>query len=163
MGDIVLSGYVPGAIGRVTELHATYYHQHWGLGLFFEAKVSSELAAFLNRFNPAHDGFWVSMVDERIVGSITIDGSEAAGKGARLRWFIVAPEYHGHGIGKRLMDEAMDFCRRARFQRIYLTTFAGLDAARYLYEKAGFTLTEEHEDATWGKTVLEQKFELALA
>ena len=38
-------------------------------------------------------------------------------------------------------------------------TFAGLDAARHLYEKFGFTLTTEREDSQWGEPVLEQKFE----
>jgi hypothetical protein len=42
MGAIEIAGYVPGGIGRVTELHATYYHQEWGFGLFFEAKVATE-------------------------------------------------------------------------------------------------------------------------
>jgi GNAT superfamily N-acetyltransferase len=79
-----------------------------------------------------------------------------------LRWLIVAPPYQGRGYGKRLMRAAMDFCRQTRFKRIYLTTFAGLDAARHLYEQEGFSVMVEHEDAHWGKTVLEQTFELML-
>ncbi len=44
MPDIELvRGYVPGAIGRVAELHGTYYHAHWGFGLFFEAKVATRI------------------------------------------------------------------------------------------------------------------------
>jgi hypothetical protein len=50
MSDVeIVRGYVPGSIGRVAELHGTYYHDHWGFGLFFEAKVASELSAFLGR------------------------------------------------------------------------------------------------------------------
>ncbi len=45
--EIKLSGYVPGAIGRITELHATYYKQHWDFDLFFESKVATELSEFL--------------------------------------------------------------------------------------------------------------------
>jgi GNAT superfamily N-acetyltransferase len=58
------------------------------------------------------------------------------------------------------MSAAMDFCRQARFSRIYLTTFAGLDAARHLYEREGFRVIAEQEGAHWGKTVREQTFEL---
>ena len=47
----IIKGYVPGAIGRIAELHGTYYAKHWGFGLFFEAKVATELSAFLK----AHD------------------------------------------------------------------------------------------------------------
>ena len=38
---IVIGGYCPGALGRVAEMHAEYYHRHWGFGLFFEAKVAT--------------------------------------------------------------------------------------------------------------------------
>jgi hypothetical protein len=49
-------GYVPGAIGRVVELHGTYYHAHWEFGGFFEAKVAGGLAEFMNRYDDQRDG-----------------------------------------------------------------------------------------------------------
>ena len=157
-----ITGYVPGAIGRVTELHAAYYKRHWDFDLFFESKVATELSEFIARFDPARDGFWLAMIDNMIVGAVAIDGSEAKTSGARLRWFIVSPEYQGRGIGQRLLGEAITFCRRATIRRVYLHSFAGLDPARHLYEKFGFVLCEEKEDTTWGKTVTEQTFELFL-
>jgi GNAT superfamily N-acetyltransferase len=162
MRERIVSGYIPGAIGRVTELHGTYYATHWDLGLFFEAKAATELAAFLSRFEATRDGFWVALVDDRLVGSITIDGIEATTRGARLRWFIITLEYQGRGLGKQLMRTAIDFCKQARYTRVYLTTFAGLDAARHLYEQWGFRLTQETQDSHWGKTLTEQVFELTL-
>jgi GNAT superfamily N-acetyltransferase len=60
--------------------------------------------------------------------------------GARPRRFIVAPEFHRLGIGRRLMLEAVDFCRKARYGRIYAWTFQGLDRARSPCESAGFRL-----------------------
>lgn len=160
--QVELSGYIPGAIGKVTELHARYYSEHWGFGLYFESKVATELSEFLNRFHEGRDGFWVATSGGQIVGSIAIDGIEAGGSGARLRWFIVAQEFHGLGIGRRLMREAIDFCRHSGIKRIYLWTFAGLDAARHLYEEFGFVVREEHQDTQWGEMVLEQLFELSL-
>lgn len=151
--------FVPGALGRVTQLHGEYYHRHWGFDLVFESLVARELAEFLCRMNPARDRFWLARVDGDIAGSISIDGGEAENEGARLRWFILDPAYHGQGIGNRLMEEAMAFCDQAGFQSVVLWTFAGLDAARSLYERHGFELREEHEDDQWGKTVIEQMFE----
>jgi len=162
MSDVRLSGYIPGAIGRIAELHGTYYHKHWGFHLFFESKVAMELSEFLRRFDEAWDGFWVASVDEKIAGSIAIDGFHHDSEGAHLRWFIIAPENQGHGIGNRLLAEAIGFCRRKQYGRIYLWTFAGLHPARQLYEKFGFKLCEEHGGEQWGKAVTEQKFELAL-
>jgi hypothetical protein len=84
MSQIELSGYVPGALGRITELHGTYYHAHWDLGLYFEAKVATELAAFLNHFDAACDGIWLAREGEKIVGAVVIDDDDLVGR-PRLR------------------------------------------------------------------------------
>jgi RimJ/RimL family protein N-acetyltransferase len=162
MKEITLSGYIPGAIGRITELHAVYYHQHWNFGLFFESKVAEGLSEFLNRFDPSRDGFWIAVKDGNIIASIAIDGIHANHDGAKLRWFIVAPQYQGTGIGKTLIRTALDFCKARRYRRVHLSTFAGLDAARNLYERNGFTLYKEFEGDQWGVVVKEQIFELLL-
>jgi GNAT superfamily N-acetyltransferase len=158
---IIISGYVPGAIGRITELQATYYAAHWGLGLYFEAKAAREMAEFFSRLQPNHDGAWLAQVDDLIVGSIFIDGSDADGEGARLRWFMIDPAYQRRGLGRRLMEAAMPFCNRQGFKRVYLTTFAGLDTARHLYEAYGFTLCSETDGAhlTGTSSLVEQVFE----
>ncbi|MCH8074731.1 MAG: GNAT family N-acetyltransferase [SAR324 cluster bacterium] len=156
---ISLGGYRPGANGRVTELHGRYYHRHWGFGLYFESKVAAGLAAFLDRFAASRDGFWVALLEDEIVGSVTIEGGDAESTGARLRWFILAEEARGRGAGHLLLGAAMDFCRGAGFGQVHLHTFAGLDAARHLYQKYGFTLTGEHEARQWGEPVLEQRFQ----
>ena len=162
ISNVKLSGYVPGAIGRIAELHGTYYSKHWGFHLFFESKVAMELSEFLRRFEEGRDGFWVARVVNKIIGSIAIDGILHESQGAHLRWFIIAPENQGHGVGYRLLDEALRFCRKKKYGRIYLWTFAGLHPARHLYEKFGFKLCEEREGEQWGKAVTEQKFELVL-
>ena len=147
MGEIELNGYTPGALGRITELHGAYYHEHWGLDLYFEARVATELAAFLSRFDPSGDGAWFAYDGDQVIGGIFIDGHDPAGEGARLRWFILDPAYQGRGVGNRLMQAAMVFCDAQHFKRVYLTTFAGLASARHLYEKHGFRLCAE-VDAT---------------
>ena len=162
MSDVVIAGYVPGAIGRVVEMHAAYYHLHWQFGLFFEAKVATELSEFLNRFDDDRDGFWTAVKDGRVEGSMAIDGIRADGIGAHLRWFILSERLRGSGIGNRLMEEAMAFCREKGYRHVYLWTFKGLEAARHLYEKFGFSLAESHEGMQWGTRVVEQKYERTL-
>jgi GNAT superfamily N-acetyltransferase len=158
----VLRGYIPGSIGRVAELHGAYYHQHWGFGLFFEAKVATELAAFLGRYDEEKDGFWTALVAGRIEGSITLDGTHATAEGAHLRWFIMSDGLRGKGVGSQLMNTVMDFCRSRGYKRVYLWTFEGLNPARHLYEKNGFRLVEQHKGSQWGREVTEQRFELEL-
>jgi GNAT superfamily N-acetyltransferase len=158
----IRKGYTPGAIGRVAELHGTYYHAHWGFGLFFEAKVATGLAEFLKRYDESRDGFWTVFLEGRIEGSLAIDGIHSNGEGAHLRWFIVSDLLRGKGAGNQLIKEAMDFCRSKRYRNVYLWTFEGLDPARHLYEKHGFQLVEEHRGTQWGTEVKEQRFECRL-
>jgi GNAT superfamily N-acetyltransferase len=163
MSDIeIASGYVPGSIGRVAELHGTYYHDHWGFGFFFEAKCATDLSEFLKRYDEKRDGFWTALLDGRVEGHIAIDGVDAEGNGAHLRYFIVSDALRGKGIGNRLIRAAIDFCRNSGHKRVYLWTFEGLYPARHLYEKMGFRLVEQRRGSQWGVEVNEQRFELDL-
>jgi len=156
---IEIGGYRPGAIGRIAEMHAEYYHRHWGFGLFFEAKVATELAEFLHRFDRGRDGFWTLLRGGRVEGAIAIDGLNVATEAAHLRWFIVSDKLRGQGWGRRLLTEAVSFCDQRGYRRIGLWTFAGLDAAGRLYEAAGFGLVSQQEGDRWGARVVEQRYE----
>lgn len=158
----LVNGYVPGSLGRITQLHAEYYNTHWGFGLFFESRVARDLAEFLERYDGARDGLWSASKDARIVASIAIDGLHAADQGAHLRWFIVSDALRGHGLGSRLLRTAIDFCRTNNYSRVHLHTFEGLDSARRLYEENGFTLVARHKGVQWGAEVNEQTFQLKL-
>ena len=160
--QIRLKGYYPGVIGRITEEHARYYHDRWDFDVTFETQVSRELSDFIAAYRDQRDGLWVALMAEKFAGCVAIDGTQGTGEGARLRWFIVTPEFHGLGIGSRLIKEAVEFCRKAGHDVIYLWTFEGLDAARTLYERAGFSLAEEHEIFQWGRNIKEQMFRLIL-
>ena len=98
--------------------------------------------------------------DNAFLGSITIDGIKGrADAGAHLRWFITTDAARGSGLGRHLLTTAIDFCDAQRYAKTYLTTFAGLDAARHLYEQLGFRLLSETSADTWsGGSVGEQRF-----
>ena len=155
----IVKNYLPGSIGRVAELHGTYYHEHWGFGQFFEAKVATELSAFLGRYNNHDDGFWTVSWHGRIEGSIAIDGVHATDQGAHLRWFIVSDAVRGQGFGSQLLATALDFCRVRGYTRGYLWTYEGLHTARHLYEKHGFHMVKQQTGTRWGTEVNEQRFE----
>jgi GNAT superfamily N-acetyltransferase len=158
----IARGYIPGSIGRITALHGTYYHQYWGFTLFFEAKVATEIAEFLGRYNEKQDGFWTASMGGHVEGSIAIDAIHTEKEGVHLRWFIVSETLRGKEVGNRLINEVINFCRNKKYPHIYLWTFKGLDAARHLYEKNGFKLVKEFTGDQWSTKVEEQQFELLL-
>lgn len=160
--DFEFGGYFPGAIGGIAELHARLYAETHGLGLVFEAKVARAMADLLLRFDPARDFLRTLRCDGRLVGSIAIDGSRS-GIDAQLRCFILAPEARGYGFGRRLLGEALGFCRDRGFSRVFLWTLAGLEPAGRLYREAGFTVVEQVTGEQWGRRLLEQRLDLQLA
>jgi len=161
MSAVSIDGYVPGALGWVVAEHGRYYAREWQLPAAFECRVASELAAILARLDPRRDGFWIAHAGETLAGSICVDGSSEP-QWARLRFFILSDAHRGRGIGNALMHAAMGFCRQAGHGQVYLQTFAGLVAARHLYEKFGFRQVSEHMDENWGRPMLEQRYEQRL-
>ncbi|UCF92856.1 MAG: GNAT family N-acetyltransferase [Desulfobacterales bacterium] len=163
MKEIEFCGYYPGVVGKITEIHAVYYHANWGLDVTFETQVGRELSEFIAAFQEGRDGLWVALRDGKFAGSVAIDGRQAQNQGARLRWFIVVPEFQGAGIGKELIGRAMAFCQTRPYPRAYLWTFKGLEAARRLYEHHNFRLSLEHDVRQWGQNIKEQMYELQLS
>ncbi len=153
------AAYRPGAIAEIVRLHADYYGRDWDFGLAFEAKVARELAGFLTGFRPGVDHFaaeWAA--DGRMAGTVSLEGPTQADTMGHLRWFIVAAEARGSGLGRRLLGRALDHADALGFD-VYLTTFDGLGPARRLYEQAGFVLVAENGDDRWQGGVREQRFE----
>lgn len=153
----IVAGYRPGIIGRMVEMHASYYAAHAGFGQPFESLVATDMAELMGRLHHPHNQVWVALEGEKIVGSIAIDG-EGENNQATLRCFILDEAARGRGAGKRLLAEALGFCDQCGFTRTRLWTFKGLDVARKLYEDAGFTLASEQEGQQWGGVVTEQCF-----
>ena len=159
--DLTFDGYRPGALAETIALHMAYYAPHWGFGAPFESKLGREMGEFLGRYNPDRDLFLTAYrPDNTLVGTITLDGIDAdTPDGAHLRWFIVSEAAQGMGLGRQLMARAAEFLDRKGYDRAYLTTFAGLDAARSLYEAFGFSLTNEEPTDPWSGSVGLQRFD----
>jgi GNAT superfamily N-acetyltransferase len=152
----VEEGYRPGCIGWVVQMHGRVYVGDAKWSAAFESIVAHEIATFFEQFDAAKDRFWMAYADGVRAASISIAGIDA--RRARIRFFVADPAYAGKGIGGRLLDVALHFCAAGK-KDIELTTVKGLDAARHLYERAGFNLVAEHEDQSWGSAHIEQRWE----
>jgi uncharacterized protein YhfF/GNAT superfamily N-acetyltransferase len=157
-GPRIVPGYIPGGLSASCALQTRYYALHHGFGAIFEAGRLADIGEFLERYDSQRDGIWLLVGDGRVQGSIVIDAGAGGPDAAQLRWFIVGDALRGRDLGQRLMTAAMDFCRQ-RFVTVHLHTFAGLDAARHLYERHGFELISERSSTVWGPPVLDQHFE----
>lgn len=159
----------PGDIGQVVHLHGVVYAEEQGWDHTFDAYVAGPLAEFVKSGSDrdriwivelaqgADDGGWKA---NRIAGSVAIvNFSEAE---AQLRWLLLAPEVRGMGLGRRLVEDALDFSRSVGYSFVFLWTVRGLDAATSLYESLGFEKTDEKTSEIWGRIVTEVRYELLL-
>lgn len=110
MKKVEIKSYVPGTVGRITELHASYYSEQWGFGQIFEIGIATGVSEFLNRFDKNRDGFWTVCSRGRVEGSIAIDSRKADSDGAFLRWFLISEGVRGQNLGNQLLEKAVNFC-----------------------------------------------------
>ena len=151
----------PGDLGRVTELHGVVYAAEYRFDHTFEAYVAKTLGEFGQTLRPERDRLWLAERGDRLLGSIGIIGRDQ--NAAQLRWFLVHLEVRGRGLGRRLLGEAVAFCRAAGYRSVYLWTVSPLTDAARLYTAAGFQKTEEKPvQALWGTMLAEQRYDLSL-
>ena len=121
----------------------------------------AEIAArFLREFDPAWERAWIAEQGGQTVGAVFVLRKSA--RVAQLRLLYVEPAARGQGLGKRLVQECIDFARGKGYRRLSLWTNKGLDAARGIYEAAGFVLVKEERHVSFGHTLVGQHWDLKL-
>lgn len=157
INQFTYSDYQPGCLSTLCTIQSEFYARAWGFDHLYESVVASSVGEFLERYEVDKDFVRLVLEKEKVVGGIAIDHRD--GETGQLRWFILQDHLRGSGVGRILISEAMQFAQQQNFEKIYLTTFKGLDSARHLYENMGFKLIQEKTASTWGKEITEQRFE----
>jgi ribosomal protein S18 acetylase RimI-like enzyme len=147
----------PGDIGYITYLHGHLYKKEYDYGIQFESYVAQGLCEFYHQYDAQKDCVWIAEHNDRIVGFLLLMHRD---KAAQLRYFIIEPEYRGIGLGKKLMDLYMEFLQQHGYTESYLWTTSELPAAAALYRRYGFVVTEEFPSSSFGKAVIEQRYDL---
>ncbi|MEH7747997.1 bifunctional helix-turn-helix transcriptional regulator/GNAT family N-acetyltransferase [Neobacillus drentensis] len=158
--EVSIRTFQPGDVGFVAHLHGTLYENTYKFGRMFEYYVMKGLTEFM--INSDGGELWIAEVDGKMAGSIAITKSND--HVAQLRWFILDENYHGLGIGKKLMETAIHFCEKQGYKHVFLWTVSVLGAARHLYQKYNFRLTEEKQNFEWtGSKLVEERWDLELS
>ncbi len=149
----------PGDIGYLIYLHGILYAQEHGFDHTFEPYVAGPMAEFV-KSRTERERLWIVEKDGQILGSVAIvKFSETQ---AQLRWLLLHPDARGCGMGKSLVEKAVQFCRDRGYSAVFLWTVNALEAAARLYESVGFRVTEEKTREIWGTVVTEQRYDLEL-
>src|SRR5262249_13683539 len=141
---VILRSHRPGDMGWVVQRHGELYAREYRWNEDFEALVAQITAEFIQNLDPERERCWIAERDGRSIGSVFLVAKTK--RIAKLRLLLVEPEARGIGLGRRLVEECIDFARRAGYRKLALWTQSNLDAARHIYAAAGFTLagSERH-------------------
>jgi DNA-binding MarR family transcriptional regulator/N-acetylglutamate synthase-like GNAT family acetyltransferase len=156
----VIRGLRPGELGWAVARHGAIYAEEYGWDESFEALVARIVADYVDDHDPKRENAWIAEVDGEPAGCVFCCRRDDTT--AQLRILLVEPRARGLGIGSRLVDECIDFARRAGYRTIMLWTNDVLVAARRIYEAAGFSLIEEEPHHSYGKDLVGQIWELDL-
>jgi GNAT superfamily N-acetyltransferase len=148
----------PGDVVTLIRMHGEIYAREYGFDESFSTYVDRPLTQFALVRSP-RDRLWIAERGHKIVGSVAIVGASATE--AQLRWFLVDPAERGHGLGRRLLQEAIAFVAESGYESIFLWTVTALTAAARLYRECGFRKVEE-KPGNWGVDVIEEKYVLHL-
>ena len=149
----------PGDVGYITYLHAILYAPEQGWDHSFDSYVVIPLAEFAVR-RSQQERIWIVEKESRIEGCVAI--VKFSEKEAQLRWLLLHPDLRGRGLGRRLVEEALAFCRDVGYSSVFLWTVSTLPAAAGLYQSMGFRERKKVTHELWGSVVTEVKYELEL-
>lgn len=107
-----------------------------GVDLCFQ-NFEQELAALPQPYVPPAGCLLLAHVDGEPAGCVAF--CDLGGGSCEMRRLYTRPAYRGHGIGQALIDHLLAAAGAAGYARMRLHTLPGrMDAARALYERAGF-------------------------
>lgn len=143
-GDIAIRSYQPGDADGVIAVNAAAFADHPEQGAMDANNLAERMAE--PWFDPR--GLLVAVTgDDQVLGFhwTKIHPAPPAGQPAIGEVYVigVAPEAHGHGLGRRLLRAGLDHLAASRVEQIILYVESDNTPALALYDSLGFTHSQQ--------------------
>lgn len=135
-----------GDLGKIIALHGVVYDILPGYGLSFEAYVARTIAEYFLDAGGA-GRIWMAERDNELVGCAAM--VQRGDRRGQLRWVLVDTSARGLGLGKDLVNRALDYARGSACSTVFLETTDGLPESQQLYEKLGFEEVSNVREELW--------------
>ena len=140
-----IGGYRAGAVAGIIRLCTDGDSQPRRRQQLEEARLASEIARYLQRFDPLRSQFLSASCDEDFVGSLIVDGRHFDDGLAEFRWFRVGQFRERRRVALALLDHALLFCRERGFRAVRLLEPVADPDIEFALRRAGFRFAGEGE------------------
>lgn len=101
--------------------------------------------------------FWLAFFDGKLVGCIGL--VRLHHQNVALKKMFVHSKYRRYGVGKQLVSQFFDYCRKHAVNEVYLGTTDTFQAAQFFYKKLGFCeITQNELPADFPKLDVDNRF-----
>ena len=108
-----------------------------GIGIYDIDDSKEAINRFIER-NP--DSCFVAEIDKKIVGAILVGND---GRRAAIYHTAVNPEYAGQGIGKALVNKAIECIKEMKISKVHVVVYKDNEEGNAFWEKMGFNIRED--------------------
>ena len=113
--------------------------------------------SFYNDIGNEFEVFFCLVDQEKVIGTVAL--KKVDDYTVELKAMYLDRDYRGKGLGRRLMDKAVDEAKRLGFKSIVLDSMSQYKDALRLYEKTGFKMTERYNDNVYADVFMRLDFE----
>ena len=158
--NIIFRHQIPGDYGWIISKHGNIYAREFQFDQQFEIDIARKIITLID--NPeACFKLWIAEVDGKRAGSMAV--SKLTEDTAFANFVLVLDRFRGMGIAKTLMNKIIEHSTHSGFKTLRLETYSCLRAARELYKRMGFNMTESTKNVQkYGQRFDQEFWELNL-
>ncbi|MBN1574198.1 MAG: GNAT family N-acetyltransferase [Deltaproteobacteria bacterium] len=145
--SVTIRPYKTGDARAVIGIMREVFIDEYGWTTAFLREAVRTLRKMLMTMIPVSELFLVCESREGLCGVMFLKVGEE--DSAFIRWLAVKRGYRGRGIGRILLEAALEFSREAGYESVKLITVGQLHEAMELYRCAGFIEVGQKETVLW--------------